>query len=228
MTALNPITSKALGGKLGSMQMVLLTAMTLLGFYLCFKEIKRVTLEMASLRDQVESSSRKPRAPRAPTKPDAAGDPGACDPEDTDAGLGDLNAGLVMVMEEDAADEAMDEGLRQMLEHLQQAGQGLAAAPQPRPPPAEVEELVDPADPADQADQADPADQADGDDEGEEQPPAQEGSGLQGSGLQDSGLMAKTKAEIEGLLRENGVPFKKGDAKAKLAGALAEALGAQA
>lgn len=191
MAALNPITSKALTGKLGSMQMLLLTAMTLLGFYLCFKEIRRITVEMAALRDQVSedvaaaagaaaAAAAKRGASAAPAVPDpmpAPADEAAAFDEEND----DAEGGVVVVMDE-AVDEMMDEGLRQMLEQLQNA------VPQPPPPAvAEVEEVVE---------------------------------------LSREALAAKTKAEIEELLREHGVPFKKSDAKAKLIDALLEALDA--
>lgn len=196
MTALNPIASKALGSKLGSMQMLLLTAMTLLGFYLCFKEIRRMTMEMASLRDQFESAGGHPRGPSA-----GGGGGGG--------GLAD-GGGLVMVVDDEAADEGMDEGLRQMLEQLN----GMRAGQPPPPVEVEVEEIdIDAgAEEAEAEAEGEGEAEAEGDEDGERMTP--------------ESLMAKTKAEIEELLRGHGVPFKKSDAKAKLVEALLEAMDA--
>lgn len=166
------------------MQMLLLTAMTLLGFYLCFKEIRRISVEMAALRDQVtEDVAAAAAAAAVSASASAAAQGGGAAPEEHFREEDDeVEDGVVMVME-DAADDVMDEGLRRMLEQLQNA------VPMPPPPPAvaEVEEVVE---------------------------------------LSREALAAKTKAEIEELLREHGVPFKKSDAKAKLVEALLEALDA--
>lgn len=204
MPALNPITSKTLAGKLGSMQMLLLTAMTLLGFYLCFKEIRRLAIEMASLRDQVNeevvAATAAAVSAAAKRKPmDRAADSGEAPPKELPVGDGteiepaEMDEEDVLLMVHAGDDEGLlDEGLRQMLAQLQ-GGCGAAAslARAERPSTAEIEEI--PEEPGD---------------------------------LSRETLATKTKAEIEDLLREHGVPFKKSDAKGKLIDALMEALDA--
>ena len=123
-------SSKALSGKLGSMQMLLLTAMTLLGFYLCFKEIRRIAVDTAALQDRMDACSGRPAAP-----------PG----EDAPPAEAALDGGVVMMM-----DDGLDDGLRQMLEQLQQAGRGAPAA-------ADVQELDEAEDAGEMIDAAEAA-----------------------------------------------------------------------
>ena len=177
MTALNPVSgTKTISGKVGSLQMLLLTAMALLGFYLCFKEIRRISLEMASLRDQVtrDVASAAAAAVAAAAKRDA---PPASPPP-----VIPLDEDIVMVM----SDADMDQGIRQMLEHLQRSV----------PHAADVQEVEE--------------------EEEEEEPDAREA------------MLGKTKGELEELLKQHGVPFKKSDAKAKMVDSLLEAVGAGA
>lgn len=114
--SITPAVSAMLPSKLSSMQILLLTAMTLLGFYLCFNEIRRLTSEVASLRDQIGEQDKQKKLPEKepaapPTKPPAP-----------------APVKNVVFQDEEDDDDAMDDGLRQMLEHLQRAAQA--------PPPA--------------------------------------------------------------------------------------------
>ncbi len=154
--------------------MLLLTAMALLGFYLCFKEIRRISLEMAALRDQVtrDVSSAAAAAVAAAAKRDA--------PPATPPPIIPRDEEIVMVM----SDADMDQGIRQMLEHLQRSV----------PNSADVQEVVE-------------------EEEEEEEVSTREA------------MLGKTKCELEELLKQHGIPFKKSDAKAKMVDSLLEAIG---
>lgn len=103
--ALNPIAAKGLTGKVGSMQILLLTAMTLFGFYLCFKELRRLSVEFASFKDRMLTSGgsdKKPARPRDVSHPEPV----------------PVQQPPVVVISEDSAMDAMDAGLREMLSKL--------------------------------------------------------------------------------------------------------------
>jgi hypothetical protein len=197
------VAQKALGSKLSSMQILLLTAMTLLGFYLCFTEIRRLNTEVASIRDRLVESSAKTTgdaasqapsaAPQVPA-PACAGGGAVVAPKATAAQVAE------QYFDDDDDDEEaafMDEGLRQMLEQLQRA----AMPPPQHAPVATVEEV--------EVDEKEEEEEAAAAISPPAPPPTEEET-----------LMTKSKAEIEELLKQAGIPYKKSDSKAKLAHSL--------
>ena len=182
MTSLNPIAGgKALNTKMGPMQVLLLTAMTIFGFYLCFKEMRRLAMEVSSVKDRLEFVSEKVVSGKA-VLGIAIGDDGL-----GDDGLGDDG--------DDGLEIPMDPALHDMLSRLNGAAAVALAPPvvdsAPAPPPAEVEEITEEKIP-DAAPQKDPP-------------------------------VSMKKSELEAILADKGIPFKKTDTKAQLLEALTRA-----
>lgn len=199
------VAQKALGGsKLSSMQILLLTAMTLLGFYLCFTEIRRLNTEVASIRDRLVDSSAKATGEAASQASSATQVAGAVPAPVGGCAVVAQKAAQQQYEDDDEDDDEedasfMDEGLRQMLEQLQRA----AMPPPHHAPVATVEEVEE---------------EKEGEEEKEKEgaavsPPAP-------APTEEETLMAKSKAEIEELLKQAGIPYKKSDSKAKLAHSL--------
>ena len=169
--------------KLASVQGLILTAMTLLGFYFCFREIKRLTAEMICLRGEVKNRLTDSTGSKKCTEENdgqpAAGD--ECPEEEiakeTEIPAADENA---VEIEEVLLGSEMfpghDMGIEDMLDILNSLPTGMQMPPETETAPPEE--------------------------------------------LTRESLMAKTRAELEGMAHEFGCPIKKTATKSQIVDAI--------
>nr|WRJ69636.1 hypothetical protein TetV2_00187 [Oceanusvirus sp.] len=209
MASLNPIANKALSGKLGSMQILLLTAMTVFGFYLCFKEIRKLALDTASLRARIESVPVSGKPLSGPPVPPQAAAPQPADSPDPRF--------VDEEEEEDDGGNAMDAGLREMLSQLQGATAPsmavvteFVATPAPRASPPtnttveEVEEVEEAA-------------------AVKEAEAVKEVAAVKEEKSVADELMLRKREELEKMMDDRSLPHKKADNKSKLVAAILKA-----
>lgn len=185
-----------------------------------------MSIELDSVREQCDKASSRPApAPAAKVRnengagdgsKDSAGgrlqDDGDTEDDDDPEDDGDAED------DDDMKDDGLDGGLREMLEHLHRMQARDAGS---RPPMADIQELDDNEGINDTHDANHGTDtEAPGREAGGAEP-SSAGAGHDGPMTHES-LSCKTKADIERLMRDTGVPFKRSDPKNKLVDALLE------
>lgn len=136
-----------LSSRLGGFHLIILAAFTLLGFYVCFNQIKGLKIDVLTLKALLQEPHGRAGPGSAPPPKDP--EPG----EEQQAAGGDLDPSDDF--EEISAEEIQDAGLRDMLSDLVNAAAGGALAPDAngvtiivgddsKGIDIEVEEIVDP------------------------------------------------------------------------------------
>ncbi|AUF82354.1 hypothetical protein TetV_262 [Tetraselmis virus 1] len=206
MSSLNPLLgSKMMSAKMGSMQVLLLTAMTIFGFYLCFKELRRLAIEVTSLNDQVMNFKLPPKEHHSerkiPLTRPAEVPPVIYDNE-----------------EEDDEGAELDEGFKEMLSKMQgdiamvMTGGAMPPPPPPMPAPAEVVEIAEEPEESINLE--------------EEITDVQDDPVVTPDRKKE--LLSKTKTELTEIMDSKGLSHKKGDNKTTIVNYILEAEDAEA